>query len=200
MHLPRTVVFAMIVAFAAHSVAHAVGLEGYENISLQRAPHSSVEYYYVNAIDERGLAQQLTTRGPMAPSGVRFHGYTFWKVSWRWDLVDSVVEPESVRCELRARVVLPRWKPLRPVSDRRLLDRWRRFTYALARHEQRHLDNVLDHYDEPCAQIRAAARRAPLSPREANHLGQLALDKLRAFDEQYDLMTNHGFSEGAHFP
>ena len=90
-------------------------------------------------------------------------------------------------------VIFPRWSAPANAPPP-LVSKWTSFELALGEHEKGHVDFVVSHYSS----VSAAIEGATCGTAEA--AAQAALKPIRQHDIDYDAETNHGATQGAHFP
>lgn len=151
--------------------------------------NATVQFYDVTGSTEQELRRQLTAAGPNG-----YDAYTKWSIRWNWPgrgEKDCRLNEAEVSYEVI--VTFPRWTPPTAATPE-LVTKWNRFLRALADHERRHVENVVKRFPA----VGAAIKNATCLTAEA--AAQAALEPIRQFDSQYDLNTDHGRSQGAHFP
>jgi hypothetical protein len=75
-----------------------------------------------------------------------------------------------------------------------LVDRWTAFTQSLATHEDGHAVRVIQNAGTVADAISAA------SCANASAAAQSALNSIQQINDQYDIDTNHGATQGAVWP
>jgi len=101
--------------------------------------------------------------------------------------------PDTSVVTVRVVVSFPRWTHPR-AAPASLVAAWNRYTRALARHEQGHVDYAVGRR----AAVARAIKRATCGSANAAALKQL--DVIRKHDVAYDRSTQHGATQGARFP
>ena len=102
--------------------------------------HATMIYYAVGGATPAQLRERLDARSPKSPDGYRGDAYTRWEYRWNWpgygtagcSLAQAVVT-------VRVVVSFPRWTHPK-AAPASLVAAWTRYTRALARHEQGHVD------------------------------------------------------------
>ena len=159
-----------------------------------RVANATMVYYDVGGATAAQLRERLTARAPRSPDGFRGDAFTRWQYRWNWpgygssscDLARAVVT-------LRVSVSFPRWTHPK-AAPASLATQWARYSRALARHEQGHVDRARARY----AAVVRAIKRAGC--RTADAAAQAQLTALRKSDAAYDRTTGHGATQGARFP
>jgi predicted secreted Zn-dependent protease len=156
--------------------------------------HATMVYYAVGGVTPAQLRERLDARAPKSPGGYRGDAYTRWEYRWNWPGYGSA-NCSLAQAVVRLRVVVsfPRWTHPK-AAPASLAAAWRRYTRALARHEQGHVDYAFARYP---AVVRAI-KRATCGTANAAALAQLEL--IRKHDVAYDSSTQHGATQGARFP
>jgi predicted secreted Zn-dependent protease len=157
-------------------------------------------YYYVDGPSATVLAAQIEQNGPPGADGKRYAGKTKWDVQWKFKH-----EQRGVTCEMKEAAVavgvaqtLPRWRDEKK-GVAALKARWRQFSDALKRHEDRHKDHGLAAGREIEAALLAAkpASNCEDLATSANSAADAIVKKYQKLDQEYDAQTGHGRSEGA---
>jgi predicted secreted Zn-dependent protease len=155
---------------------------------------ATMVYYAVGGATPEQLRERLDARAPKSPDGYRGDAYTRWEYRWNWPGYGSA-SCSLTRAVVTVRVVVsfPRWTHPK-AAPASLAAAWKRYTRALARHEQGHVDYAVGHR---LAVVRAI-KGASCSSANAAALEQL--DVIRKHDVAYDRSTQHGATQGARFP
>jgi predicted secreted Zn-dependent protease len=159
-----------------------------------RVAHATMRYYAVGGVTPAQIRARLNARAPASPDGFRGDANTRWTFHWSWPgYGTSSCSLSQAKVTLQIVVSFPRWTHPKAASAATAAD-WARYTRALARHEQGHVDFAVAHYPAvvraikgaTCATAAAAAQR------------QLAV--IQRHDVTYDATTQHGATQGARFP
>ena len=156
--------------------------------------HATMRYYAVGGTTDAQIRARLNARAPASPDGFDGDAFTRWNFRWSWPGYGSAAcDLGKATVTLGIVVSFPRWihpaaAPAAVAAD------WLRYTRALARHEQGHVDNVRAR--DPL--VLRAIKRATCSTADAAARAQLQL--IRAQDVAYDARTRHGATQGARFP
>jgi predicted secreted Zn-dependent protease len=181
--LPMLLVLALALATTAHAAAPA-----------PRIAHARMVYYDVGGVTANQIRVRLDARAPTSPDGFRGDAYTRWQFRWNWPGYGRA-DCQLARATVTLSIVVsfPRWT--RPASaPAALAADWARYSRALARHEQGHVDYAFAHY----AAVVRAIKRATCRTANAAAVAQLGV--IRRHDAAYDAATNHGATQGARFP
>lgn len=164
-------------------------------------PGLVVVYYDVRGDTAAKLRAELDVSGPMNSKGQRSDSLTRWSLEWHWPTTDGSPVFEETEVQLRLSVAFPRWLLPEEGADPKLLERWRKFSLGMARHELGHIEQVLSAYPGLRDEIIQAAKEKPkLSAEEANALARKYVEKMQAADDRYDERTGRGKAQGATFP
>ncbi len=163
-------------------------------ISTLSIPNATIEWYDIYGSTSAELRQQVDTYGPLDDNGERWEALTHWRIHWNWpgygkancDLSAATVRYENT-------VTLPRWNPP-PEASARLIERWNAYLPALARHEQHHVEIVVEHYQEVLTAIQAADCLS------ADAAAMAAFEEIRRLQNEYDEVSQHSVAEGVQFP
>jgi predicted secreted Zn-dependent protease len=159
-----------------------------------RVAHATMVYYAVGGTTAAQVRAQLSARAPRSPDGFRGDAFTRWQFRWSWPgYGSSSCRLSKATVTLRVMVSFPRWTHPRAASAA-LATAWARYSRALARHEQGHVDYAVARYP---AVVRAI-RHATCGTADAAARKQLNL--IREHDVAYDASTQHGATQGARFP
>lgn len=160
----------------------------------------TVTYYDVHGDSLQDAGQWMDRHGPSGADGRRFHGYTRWAVSWRYQLQPSrdACTVALLETDLRVTMQLPRWHQPEglPATAAR---EWDRYSAALRAHEDGHADigaAVADAIGRELAAMRNTSG-CPALAQEIDRRGMEILEDHRARELQYDATTGHGASQGA---
>jgi predicted secreted Zn-dependent protease len=189
MVLCRIRLFVLALALAAALAPAALAASG-----GPRVAHATMRYYAVGGTTAAQIRASLNARAPASPDGFEGDAFTLWNFRWSWP-GDGSGSCDLAKATVTLRIVVsfPRWThpagaPAALASD------WERYTRALVRHEQGHVDYAVAR--DPF--VLRAIRRATCSTADAAARAQLNL--IRAHDVAYDARTRHGATQGAHFP
>jgi predicted secreted Zn-dependent protease len=159
-----------------------------------RVAHATMVYYDVGGATAAQLRARLNARAPRSPDGFRGDAFTRWQFRWSWPgYGSSGCRLSKASVTLRVVVSFPRWTHPKAASAA-LAAAWARYSRALARHEQGHVDYAVAHYP---AVVRAI-KRATCGTADA--AAQKQLNLIRKHDAAYDAATQHGATQGARFP
>jgi predicted secreted Zn-dependent protease len=164
--------------------------------------HTDTEHYEIRGTTAAQLRAEMNARGPAGADGRRYDGYTRWYVSWRYTFQRSgACAIDRVSTTVKVTTTLPRWAD-EARADAALQATWRRYTAALATHEDGHARNGLG----AARDIDAALARLPPEPNcdamgaRANAVANGILRQYNQRDLDYDRETAHGTTQGARFP
>jgi predicted secreted Zn-dependent protease len=152
-------------------------------------PHATVRFYDVGGSTTSEIRVQLTANGPGGHDA-----YTKWDVQWDWPgRGTAVCRLQDATVSYEVTVTFPRWVPTEDATPE-LVAQWNGYLYALALHEQGHVNNVMSHFPVLVAAIKGGTCLS------AENAAQIVLQQMRQFDSEYDYTTNHGRTQGARFP
>jgi predicted secreted Zn-dependent protease len=170
--------------------AYIQGANGEELVPLE----AEIVYYDIEGATEEDLRAQLDEFGPVDISGYKGDAVTEWNVSWNWPGHGSDnCDLSQAEVTYTVEVLFPRWRPPDDASNN-LVIKWFNYTYRLARHEQGHVDHLVENYGIVLEAIQGATCGT------ADAAAQAALEPLHTFDLEYDWQTGHGATQGARFP
>jgi predicted secreted Zn-dependent protease len=163
-------------------------------IGLVDIPNATMVYYDISGSTAAELRSQMNALGPIGFDKFRGDATTNWTIQWNWPgYGSSTCSLDEATVTYDVQVTFPRWTPPKNASPD-LVSRWKNYTHLLAKHEQGHVDNFVDHYQSVTDAIKAATCET------ADAAGEAALAPLRKFDVDYDATTHHGATQGATFP
>lgn len=159
-----------------------------------KVAHATMVYYAVGGTTANQVRARIDKRRPAAPDGSHFDAYTHWEYRWNWPGYGrSSCSLSQARVTVKITVSFPRWtKPAG--ADPTLAADWARYSKALARHEQGHVDYAFNRLP---AVVRAIKNS---SCANADKAATAQLNAIRKHDVSYDASTQHGATQGARFP
>ncbi len=153
-----------------------------------------MQYYDVTGTSAAEIRASMDALGPLDGSGARNDAFTTWNIDWTWPLnPDSSCILSSATISTTIAVTFPRWLPPTGASPP-LIERWNTYQGALVTHESGHVSFVVT----TAADVLAAIKGATCDTAEA--AAQAVVLRIRQHDADYDAETNHGTTQGAHFP
>jgi predicted secreted Zn-dependent protease len=159
-----------------------------------RVAHATMVYYAVGGATVAQIRARLDARAPASPDGFHGDAFTRWSFRWRWPgSANGRCRVSEATVTLHIEVSFPRWTHPKAASAA-VAAAWARYTRALARHEQGHVEYAVAHYRAVVRAIRGATCAT------ANAAAQKQLDVIRRHDVSYDAATQHGATQGARFP
>ena len=152
-------------------------------------PNATLEPYEVSGSTESEIRAQLSARGPGG-----YDAYTKWTVRWSWPGYGTTTcHLQDAEVTYGITVTFPSWLPTEQATPE-LVAKWNGYLYALALHENGHINNVVAHYPVIVATIKGSTCLS------AEAAAQTVLRQMREYDGQYDANTEHGRTQGARFP
>lgn len=162
-------------------------------------------HYEIKGDSSRELISQMAKLGPIDQSeGRHFQGNTTWAVRWGFGIVglpSGGCRLDDIKIDLEVLMTLPEWTPKRH-ADQRLVQAWPHFIANLTGHEMGHRANGV----RAAFAVRdAIAGIAPMADCQqlgaaANAAANLALNRLKEADVEYDRETDHGAKQGFQLP
>lgn len=157
--------------------------------------------YPVSLQPSQSLVQALDAASPIRDNGQIFHGYTEWQVDWRfrwWQEANGECRITSVTTTLNIVIQLPQLPPPQQLEPERA--EFEVYRAALRQHELGHADTgrmAAKAIDQAIAALPHQASCAELETK-ANETGYRLLAEFNQRDQQYDLATEHGRTQGAY--
>jgi len=169
-------------------------LRVYRNLQL---PNLEISYFDISGDTPAALRAELDEHGPHNMKGQRCDAFTRWDIKWHWPVINMLPDFKRTEVTLSLNVSFPRWSSHAGAKPE-LVERWRKFSLAVAHHELGHIEQALSAYKGLRKEILLAARIDPdLSPQAANLLARNYVAKMQAADDRYDQLTNRGRRQGA---
>lgn len=136
----------------------------------------------------------MNAQGPLDAGGNRNDAFTSWHIDWTWPLnPDGSCILAGATITTAVTVTFPRWSPPAGTPPS-LIVQWNTYQRALVEHESGHVGFVVAAQNDVLAAIKGATCAT------AEGAAQAAVARIRQHDLDYDAATNHGFTQGAHFP
>jgi predicted secreted Zn-dependent protease len=155
---------------------------------------AAMQYYDITGTTAGELRSSINGQGPVDSAGRRNDALTMWNIDWTWPLnPDSSCILSGATISTTITVTFPRWQPPAGTSAG-LVQQWNTYEEALVTHEGGHVAFILATAPEVLAGIKGATCAT------AEAAAQAVVGRIRQHDIDYDAETNHGFTQGAHFP
>jgi predicted secreted Zn-dependent protease len=158
-------------------------------------PGLRIEYYEVSGRTAEEIRASIDRLRPADPNtGVRVDAFTSWYMHWNVPgSPEGVCRTELAVVTVDVTVGLPRLADPGAVRPA-VLQRWNRYLAALEAHEANHVRLAYEGRDAVLRAIRASdCANGPQAARAA-------MEEARRRNDEYDRLTQHGMTEGAHFP
>lgn len=170
-------------------------------VRTQRANH----YYDIEGGTAEELRAAINRSGPFDAhgDGKRYDGFTNWYVGWTYDYRNAGGACRLTRLDVRLEinVTFPRWTDQSHASAD-LVDRWNAYLRALSSHEVRH-EEIGRRAAETISALRDRIAQRPSCDQleaEIRAMADETLSEARREEFRYDKDTDHGRTQGAHFP
>lgn len=173
------------------------GLLAWTGIAASESP--AIHYYDVHGDTLADAVQWMDLHGPSGADGRRFHGYTEWRLVWRYRYRPdrSGCAVDSVETELDVTMQLPRWHMPHDAPGAAVHE-WERYSAALRAHEDGHAGIGAAAADALKRQLEALrSTTCPALVAEVERVGTAILEQYRARELEYDASTGHGATQGA---
>lgn len=153
--------------------------------------------YPVPGKDDASLGITLNESSPIRDAGLTYHAYTTWTVRWsyRWTESTGYCQISEVATELHSNIKLPRLEG----GSSALREQFEHYRDALHQHE-------LGHYQigrKAALEVDRELRALPIMANcqrlnaTANRLAHQIVERYKAEERTYDLVTVHGSLQGA---
>ena len=173
-----------------------VGSAGQEVLTI------STNYYKVTGSSPRELRAALNQARPWK-ARESVDARTRWDITWTCNVasIEGICRVNSFETRTTINLMLPRWLPPAEAPPE-LTNRWKQYIEALVRHEEGHFRIARAATMEMRKRVLALKEDAscPALTATINRTGQAAIDAFRSQEMEYDRKTEHGRSQGAHFP
>jgi predicted secreted Zn-dependent protease len=161
------------------------------------------EYYEVCGICEKDLQCDLKQKCITLNDGKKYDSITSWKVKWDYGYnnVASTCKADSFTVNLEVIFRLPKWVRT-DEAPKDLVDKWDTFMRNLLTHEKGHRDLAI----AAAAELVRAVAELPPAPtcaeldKNVQDMSHMSMKRLNEEQNQYDVTTNHGQTQGAVFP
>lgn len=162
----------------------------------------SYTYYDIKGQSARELSEAMDRFGPLGKDGKRYHGHTEWKITWEYTFTetDASCHLDSFHVAYEVTITIPRWLGY-DRSSRHLKANWDKYLAALLTHENGHKDIgwlAAEAIKKEIGRIKVQRTCIQLETMVKNVAEGLA-DGARAENEEYDVATDHGKTQGATF-
>lgn len=160
-------------------------------------------YYQVTGATVDELRAQMDQLGRTDEFGHHWDAYTEWRVNWSYPYSTTgnncTTGPVQVQVEIT--FIFPQWNTPDSASQD-LIDKWDAYVAALRLHEDGHRKIAIEAGCEILQAMNALSTYSSCSELEqaANAVGENILEQYRQQETTYDQNTNHGATQGAHFP
>jgi len=161
-----------------------------------------ITYYDVSGTTAAELRTSLSSLRPTSKKdGHGYDGFTRWSVYWRYTYRNGTpgCTIASVSSTVEVMITMPRLAANAPAP---LARAFTEYTEKLLLHERGHGQNGIDtaRRIEDGIRILPPQRTCDELGRIANALGESRLKDGASLDVEYDARTQHGRTQGAHFP
>ena len=174
----------VLVVMAANAMAEVQQSLDYRDYSVKPRPGESIN-------------DALYRASPILEAGRVFHGYTRWRVEWRFwwrETANRQCRIDRVSVEVSGEIRLPRLEGGTAAQR----ERFNRYRDALHQHELGHYGFGLRAGEDVEHSIRALPPEATCAALEtrANETGYRILRQYRQLEDRYDRETEHGRTQG----
>ena len=157
------------------------------------------KYFSVEGTSLRALFSDLNRKSPIRENGEVFHAYTASYVTWnwRWKKRNGSCNFTQVTSKVDITYTLPKLTDIAKKSG--ISKDWMKWHASLVRHERNHAKNAVDIASVGNNKILRLSSRKNCKDldKAAKNIVNILIKELHSRDKKYDVMTNHGESEGA---
>jgi predicted secreted Zn-dependent protease len=148
----------------------------------------------VSGESSQQIFDALRASGPRDSKLISRDAYTYWHLSWKWGTTEEeIIDLNNVSILLTVKILIPELH----TNQKSLALQWQAYESPLIRHEMRHHSFAVEGAQilkQRLSQEYAAKSVLPVA--RAREIAEEVLWQIRAKDEEYDLQTDHGKSEG----
>jgi predicted secreted Zn-dependent protease len=167
------------------------------------AEDTSVHTYDVYGSTVKEIADDLYQKSPLIEQGRHMQGFTEWKIQtlYNWQTDGHRCLLEKFDASLKVEMTLPNWVPPKHPAPQ-LVQQWERYIAALRKHEAGHAEVGEDAQQDLLARARSLGPvpSCEILTKQVNDLVAAVIDAHHKLEIDYDFRTNHGETQGAHFP
>jgi predicted secreted Zn-dependent protease len=163
----------------------------------------TVEYHHYDVHQRSGesLLTAIKAASPVRRDGRIFHGYTEWKVSWRYQWDDrgrGGCALTGASANVRATITLPHLASGSPYAR----TQFKPYIAALREHEMGHYQIGVEAAREVRDRLQQLPPQADCRTLQslADRTARATLNEYKARNRQYDVETEHGRTQGAWLP
>jgi predicted secreted Zn-dependent protease len=163
----------------------------------------TIEYQHYDVHQRAGesLLTAIKAASPVRRDGRIFHGYTEWKVSWRYqwnDRGDGGCALTSASANVQATITLPHLASGSPT----VRAQFKPYIAALREHELGHYRIGVDAARDVRVRLQQVPPQADCRALKslADRTARATVDEYKARNRQYDIETEHGRTQGAWLP
>jgi predicted secreted Zn-dependent protease len=190
-------------SYGVNALALTAGLV-FSCVPLTRAADTVIvttNYYAGSGTTARALRASLIQARPWKDSDNR-DGETRWNIEWNFELSENAngCRLRSLSTKTTITIILPKWNPP-PSPPSNLVERWKKYSDALQRHEASHAQMAREAAVEIRKRVLALPESAPCQKwRESiQATANKVIAEFREKDTQFDKQTDHGRKDGAWF-
>ena len=170
---------------------------------MDTAAPLTIHTYDVHGSTVNEIVSDLDRNSPVVQQGRRMQGNTEWRIqtSYHWRIDENRCVLEQFNATLKVDMTLPHWvQPKR--SSPQLVQQWERYSAALRKHENGHLEIGEDAQQEMLTRAKSlgSAADCQILAQQIDDLVAAVIDAHHKLEVDYDDKTNHGETQGAHFP
>lgn len=157
------------------------------------------KYYEISPRSPYEIKQELMRQSPVRAGSGSYNGHTDWYINWSFLATRDSYGCRATQIQTKVHVVhiLPALSA--NVTDQQTIEIFNKFNTALTAHEKNHGNNGLlaaREIDKALNEIQPQRDCQSLT-RMINNIGNSLVQKYTAKDNEYDRITNNGFTEGA---
>ncbi|MDX2229629.1 MAG: DUF922 domain-containing protein [Leptolyngbyaceae cyanobacterium bins.349] len=161
-------------------------------------------YYPITGTTASELRSQMAARGPRDhQEGRSYDARVDWAVKWsyRHGRMGNQCRIRNANTRVSVTYTMPKWN-IPPGAERSLIADWHRYLAALQLHEDGHKNHGVEAGQDILNALSQlpAAHTCPALEATAQATAQAVIKTYNQKDSTYDLITRHGYTQGAIFP
>src|SRR3954466_14628529 len=155
-------------------------------------------FYYVTGANPRQLRESMAKA---KPARLMHDAQTDWHIDWKFTSVEDNANCaiETLTLRTTVAITLPRWVAATNAPPE-VIAKWKDYTAALEKHENGHRMMAVQAAKQIRAELPRLRRPCAVLQKAANASANKILADYKRREADYDLKTEHGLTEGAHFP
>lgn len=164
--------------------------------------HEQTKFYFVTGSTEQELRDSMDNFGPKDDFR-RNDALTSWDIYWDYDYEekDNLCSLKNLKVDLKIVYTYPKFDNLEKVNDN-LKAKWNKFLISLKLHETGHKNIAVEGANNVLRGLLVikSYNSCDILDKEVENKAQSIISELKNKEEQYDIETEHGNTQGTDFP